>query len=193
VYCESLSNYQPLLYKCGYHLYAALSRFDPWLHGGACLIMPLGRGFMVRLPRGDAWRLVGLEGATLEVGYHKVPVGRVVVQELAASVELHSPLVMFDHTIRVPGGPKHGKKRGKTGTSLVLSIGAALERMDIQGARLELDAGERRMDLGPKGAMHGQGVTLKGLTPAHSLKIQRMGIGAKGRMGCGVFVPLIRG
>lgn len=190
VYCESLSNYAPLLYKCGYHLYSALTRADIWFHGGACLIMPLGRGFMVRLPRAEAWRVAALQDAEIEVGYHRVRIGEVTLRDIDPASELYSPLVIFDHTVRDPGGPKHGRKRSKTGDSLAMSIGVALAAKGIHGAKLTLEADGRRLDLGPKGAVIGQGATLKGLRPEDSIRLQREGLGAKSRMGCGVFIPV---
>lgn len=190
MYCESRSRKEPLLYKCGYHLYSALSKRDTWFHGGACLILPLGRGFLVRLPRAEAWRVAALEGTMLDVGYHRVPVGQVVLSELRPAPELYAPLVMFDHTLREEGGPKHGRKICKTGDNLGMSVGQALARLGIYGPNLKCESDLKRLDVARGRAMHGVGVTLSNLRADDSLTIQRVGIGAKGRMGGGVFIPM---
>ena len=35
----------------------------------------------------------------------------------------------------------------------------------------------------------GYGLTITGLSPEHSIKLQKLGIGGKGKLGCGLFVP----
>jgi hypothetical protein len=189
----SLKADKPLLYQCGYHLYCALCMHVSWLHGGPALIKPLGFGALIRLPRQDVARVMGLEGAELLVGWNRARVTALAVREIVASTELYSPLVCFDRTIRSEDAGKHGKKTCKQGADLILSVGASLERLGISGVGIELDEGVRRLDMGKKRGIAGQGLTLTRLLPEASIKLQKMGMGAKGRMGCGVFLPLTRG
>jgi CRISPR-associated protein Cas6 len=71
--------------------------------------------------------------------------------------------------------------------AFLADVNRELRSVDID-CRIVCD--KRQQHLGPQGqVMHGFSLMLHELSPADSLRIQRLGLGVHRTLGCGIFVP----
>lgn len=124
----------------------------------------------LRLPQrraGDAYALSGLQ---LDLG-GGVEIGEARLRALVPSPAQYSPCV---------------------------AIGCAAEeeflaecatRLDEIGVSCSLVCGRAQARSGEEGEIRGFSLMLHGLTAAHSLRIQQLGLGEARKLGCGIFVP----
>ncbi len=183
----------------GYELYAAISRLLPALHDGLnCRIAPVrgsyaGDGKLqldarysrlrVRLAPEAIARVLPLAGKALEVGGHRIRLGVPQVRALVPAPALAARLVTI-----------------KGFTEPADFLAAARRQLDEQGI-----AGQVGIPLAERGPHEGKPrrrvLQIKGrkvvgfslqvaeLSADESLRLQENGLGGRGKMGCGFFLP----
>ncbi|MDH4050984.1 MAG: hypothetical protein OEU93_05350, partial [Rubrivivax sp.] len=77
-------------------------------------------------------------------------------------------------------------RAGDDELAFLAAVDAELDRL---GATCRPVCGRRQTLRGEAGPLTGFSLMLDGLTPAHALRILEAGLGAHGRLGCGLFVP----
>lgn len=181
----------------GYELYAALSRILPALHDGlACRVAPVRGAFVgevlqldgrsrlrLRLAPEAIADVMPLAGKALEVGGHRLRIGVPQVWSLAPAPALAARLV----TIKGFQEPEE-------------FLAAVRRKLDAAGI-----GGQARIPLAETGKHEGQprrrvlrvsGKRVVGfplqvaqLSDEESIRLQEQGLGGRGKMGCGFFVP----
>lgn len=68
-------------------------------------------------------------------------------------------------------------------------LAACREQLALMGVAGHLVCGKARRAAGAEGEWHGFSLMLHGLAGEDSLRLQRVGLGAERRRGCGIFVP----
>lgn len=185
----------------GYVLYSALSRALPLLHEAPWLSvhpirgMHAGGGFLqlakqtrltLRLPPERIAAVLPLAGRTLDLGGNSLVVGVPSIHSLTPAAVVSSRLVV----VRLTKAPKGAE--GK------LQMDAFREAFEKEARRQLADLSiSGPIEVGKQRQIHvgaqrivGFGVTVHGLTPEQSLRLQCRGIGGKHRMGCGIFLPV---
>ena len=195
-----------------YALFAALSRLVPAFHDAEAKtrFAPIGgpkfdRGRLritprstlrVRLPQARIGEVIALAGKKLEIDGHaiRLEVPFVTVLELAAT--LSARVVSIKVCV--------GKGNKGHPPELEAFVAAARRQLSERGIGGELSVptkagGERageavRRVVRVKGkAIVGYGVLVRGLSAADSVKLQEDGLGGRGRIGCGFFLPVLEG
>lgn len=180
-----------------YALYGALSRAIASLHGARWLgvhgitgtrvdtgeIGIESRGALrVRVQPDRISALLGLTGTTIDVAGRPVEIGAPTVHALRPVSTLDARLVV----IRLTGGtpkpfdPAVFQSRFVTEAQRQLIANGICGDIELSG-RHSLRVGGQRVI--------GYAVRVHGLTPDHSLELQRVGVGGKRSMGCGLFRP----
>jgi CRISPR-associated protein Cas6 len=193
----------------GYELYAALSRVLPALHEGGlpCRIAPVrgiyaGDGLLqlnrrysrlrFRLALEAIPQVLSLAGKGLEVGGHRLRLGVPQVSALIPAPALAARLVTINvaHLERAPEATEF--------------LDAARRRLDALG--IGGKAGIPMVETGPRaGTPHrrilrirqrkvvGFALRVTGLAAEESIALQENGVGGRGKMGCGFFLPVKEG
>lgn len=133
----------------------------------------------VRLPISDLGYLRKIEGRPVHVSQHLLIMGEVVLREMQPAPVLGAELVVVTSDAETRGvrGEEYGLHVGKR-------LGAMLGRLDF-GAQI----GKREAIHIAGSRCFGHSLRVMGLTDDESLLLQRVGIGEKRAMGCGVFEP----
>jgi CRISPR-associated protein Cas6 len=126
---------------------------------------------VLRLPAARVPNALVLQRATLDVGDSELRVGAGVARSLRPSATLSA------HRVATGATDETAFEAGVADTLQRMGIAARC----ISGRRRDGDAGGR--------TIAGYALTLHGLGPADSLRVQREGIGGDRRLGWGVFVP----
>lgn len=155
----------------GYHVYAAISRVRPELHGAEWLAIhpPRPLAVTLRLPTDRLEAALPLAGARTGVG----TLGDPVVRTLRPRQTLSTDLVVIKLT------------RGVSEVSFAAELRRQLCALGVTTEPRIGRAGWLRIK---RFVVRGWAVTLSGLAPDESLAVQSSGLGGKRRMGCGVFV-----
>jgi len=136
---------------------------------GTVLLSKRARLFL-RLPAGRIDAARALEGASLDVGGHRIEVGAARVWPLQPHPTLFSP--------RVAAGAASEDEFVAAIDRELLALGVACKL--ICGRRIEVATG--------KGAMAVFGLALHDLKAPQSLLVQAAGLGGERKLGCGIFV-----
>ena len=163
----------------------ALGRALPWLEDdGAAAVHPLagtspGQGerylskharLLLRLSADRVEAARALCGRRLDLG-GEVEVGGATVRPLAPAQVLHSAFV-------------------QVGTDDEVSfLGECRRLLDELGVEGRMVSGKARSMRGSRGTLQGFSLMLHGLDEKDSMRLQRAGLGADRKLGCGVFVP----
>ena len=157
----------------GYGLFGALCRAGWPIHGDASLrISGEGPRLRVRGPRGVLDGLLDCP-RHIEAGHRPITLSHPSISELAVPhPDLRAAMVSVSG--KVEAGPMRDWCLGE------------LDRIGVGGRVVVGGRGVVR----PRGrAIVGFGVGIYDLTPRDSLVIQSIGLGGRGRFGCGVFLP----
>jgi CRISPR-associated protein Cas6 len=173
----------------GYSLFGAMSRvLGNELHGAEWLsVLPIrgifrGDGKLglaqhnlalrLRIDPVAITRVLPLAGKELDLDGHRVLVGTSRVFALEPRASLHARVVTIKKFMEEAGFREAvARQLGELGVSASVEV-------------------ERRRVLNVAGdKVVGFGVTLRGLSDEHSLRVQYGGIGGRQRFGCGVFLP----
>jgi CRISPR-associated protein Cas6 len=187
-----------------YPLYAALARLAPALHDPAAGVRfapltgaPAGCGQLalaaysrlrVRVPD-DAVRLaLPLAGARLDVGGAAVRVGVPAVAAVVPAPTVAARVVTFKTVAREKIDAARFLEAARAKLAALGVEGEAAIPLIVDGPR----AGEpRRRVVRVKGrAVVGYALVVSGLSAAHSLTLQAVGLGGRTRIGCGFFLPV---
>jgi CRISPR-associated protein Cas6 len=185
-----------------YDLYSALSRIVPALHcdrmayrlaaitgeyagNGSIRLWPQGRSRLrLRLMAEDITTILPLAGGPLDIGGKEIRLGVPAVQALVPAPALVARSVVIAG-FTDPGPFLDAARRQLDELKIVAEIGIPLNR---SGPR---EGQPRRCVIRLKGArMIGYPVQVEGLTADESIRLQEAGIGGRGHLGCGFFIPL---
>jgi CRISPR-associated protein Cas6 len=127
---------------------------------------------LLRLVRSREPALAALAGCTLMVEGHALRLGTPKARSLLPHGTLYAYFVAA---------------AADDEQAFVAAMAAELRSVGID---CHIVCGKRQQHLGPQGQrIHGFSLMLHGLSPADSLRIQRLGLGAHRTLGCGIFVP----
>lgn len=126
--------------------------------------------------------LLALAGVTIDVAGHAVEIGAPTVHALAPVASLDARLVV----IRLTGGVPKPFDRNLFETRFIAESHRQLIKHGIRGD-LEL-SGRASLRVGGRRVI-GYAVRVHGLSADDSLGLQRVGLGGKRTMGCGLFRP----
>jgi len=171
----------------GYALYSAISRVVPEIHeaknvgvhpirgtysGNGELMLRESSRLVVRLESDQIGQFLKLAGKKLEVDTCSFRIGVPEVRLLRPRAALYSRLV----TIKGFMDPATFMEAAKR----------QVEKIEIEP---EIHVGERRTFRVKDKQVIGFELTVSGLDPEGSLRLQEIGIGGRRHMGCGIFVP----
>lgn len=175
----------------GYALFAALARVLGDLHGakwlavhplpgvprpdGLLALLPRRGGLQLRVEPAQIPRVLALAGKTLDIDGHRVHLGVSRIYPLLPAPSLTARMVVIKG-FQEPEPFAEAVKRQLDG----LEVSATVE------------VGRRRVVTIAADKVVGFGTTLHGLSDEASLIVQRVGIGGRQRMGCGVFGPVTK-
>lgn len=137
---------------------------------GDRLVLARRAQLMLRLPRDLAGAASALTGAILDLG-GEVEVGGAAVKELAPYP------VLYSHFVDMGCDPEEQ------------FVAEAGQRVAAAGLEGKLIVGKHHAARSGESRVSGYSLMLHGLTPAHSLRLQEIGLGANHMLGCGIFVP----
>jgi len=124
----------------------------------------------LRLPQHRVAAALALTGRQLDLG-GTIEIGEARQRVLIASPAQYSPCVVFSCT----------------GEEEFLALCTA--RLGEIGISSSLVCGRAQVKTAEDGEIRGFRLMLHGLTAAHSLAIQQLGLGEARKLGCGIFVP----
>ncbi|RJS21362.1 type I-MYXAN CRISPR-associated protein Cas6/Cmx6 [Corallococcus sp. H22C18031201] len=170
----------------GYALFSALAHRLPGLHErrdvglfnlrgtrpeGASLLV--GRGSLrVRCPTEALSLLLPLTGAALAIGDGEVSLGAPRVFPLSPHASLSARVVTFKYALDDESF-RHAVQQG----------------LESLGGTATVQIVRRRVVSIAGYLVVGYGLTLSGLSPEQSLRLQTEGLGGRRHMGCGLFLP----
>lgn len=183
----------------GYALFGALSRIVPALHGDRRIAVHPLRGMnleprrltlvpqsklRLRLPSEEIGGFLAIAGATLELDGDRIQVGVPRVEALVPTAALRSRLVTFKRSVEPVAFEETVRRHlEKLGIRAQAALVAETRTPRAgQPARRVLRVKDRRIVGFP--------IIVTGLTAQESILLQEQGLGGRGRMGCGIFVPL---
>jgi CRISPR-associated protein Cas6 len=170
----------------GYLLFSALCRRLPGLHerhdigvfnlrgtSTNARVLHLGRGTLrLRCPADSLAFLLPLARGALVLAGQEVHLGRPEVHPLAASASLSARLVTF--------------KNALDATTFQSSTSKFLMELRCEG---QPTLGRRRILSIAGRKVMGFALTVRGLAPEDSLRLQVHGLGGRRHLGCGLFLP----
>jgi CRISPR-associated protein Cas6 len=124
----------------------------------------------LRLPQGRVADATALSGLQLDLG-GGITIGEARLRALHATPAQYSPCVAL----------------GCEAEEAFLA--ECTTRLSEIGVNCSLVCGRAQMKSGEGGEIRGFSLLLHGLTAAHSLSIQQLGLGEARKLGCGIFVP----
>ncbi|PTL82517.1 type I-MYXAN CRISPR-associated protein Cas6/Cmx6 [Vitiosangium sp. GDMCC 1.1324] len=170
----------------GYLLFSALSRRLPGLHErhdvgvftlrgtrADAQVLHLGRGALrLRCPADSLAFFLPLACSALVLAGREVRLGRPEIHPLAAAPSLSARLVTFKHALDA--------------ATFELSTRKFLRELRCEGT---LTLGRRRILSIAGRKVVGFALTVGGLAPEDSLRLQTQGLGGRRHLGCGLFLP----
>lgn len=181
----------------GYELYAALSRILPALHDGlACRVAPVRGAFVgevlqldgrsrlrLRLAPEAIAYVMPLAGKSLEVGSHRLRIGVPQVWALVPAPALAARLVTIKG-FQEPAEFLAAVRRKLDAAGIAGAAGIPLAHAGKHEGR------PRRRVLRVSGKrVVGFALQVTQLTAEESILLQEQGLGGRGKMGCGFFLP----
>jgi CRISPR-associated protein Cas6 len=158
----------------------------------------------LRLPAESIPLVLPLAGKPLVIGGHRVRLGVPQVRALVPAPNLIARLVVIKASSPRLDPAEKGS-RDREASKRYLEPGAFLEAVRREPARREI-LGQADLPLRESGPRAGQarrhvlrihgrtivgfGVLVQGLTAEESVRLQEVGTGGRGKMGCGFFVPM---
>lgn len=138
--------------------------------GAAQALLAQRTRLVLRLPRARAADAAALTGQTLDIGGHALCVGALHAHELRPWGTLYAHLVALEAGV---------------------DEAAFMQQVEHELGRLGLPCRPicgrpQRLE---SGRLQGHSLMLDGLSAAHSLRLQDLGLGPHRRLGCGLFVP----
>jgi len=128
---------------------------------------------VLRLPGHRMADAAALSGRTLDVAGSAMRVGRLSARPLLRIASLFSRSVIFE------GAADEA--------AFIAAAAEALRALDVECSTMLCG---REVTLGtPQGSHRTRSLMLTVATPAQSLRLQRAGLGAARKLGCGVFIP----
>jgi len=193
----------------GYLLYSAASHLVPLLHdatsgirmatvtgdyaGSGLLAINAYSRWRVRVPDTAIRDVLPLAGRALQIGEHSIRLGTPSVAMLIPAATLYSRTVTFKSSQPRPLGrviddPTRFLEVARRKLADLDITGEPTLPLITRGPR----AGElRRRVVRVKGKrIVGFALQVEGLSAADSLKLQELGLGGRGRIGCGFFGPM---
>jgi CRISPR-associated protein Cas6 len=186
----------------GYPLFSAISRLIPWVHqptskvrfapipgvreAPALIRLSRESRLRIRLPAEEIPRLLPLAGKSLAVGKHRMRLGVPEVASILPAPELRARIVVFrleniepDYFLETV--------RARLAAS---AIGGDPEVSRILSGPREGEP--RRRVLRIKGRrLIGFALEVVGLNSEDSVRLQENGLGSRGHLGCGYFLPVL--
>lgn len=163
----------------GIHQIHMAASGNGWMRPNAddCEVLNLSRRtrLTLRLPRERVADAEGLTGRSLDVGGHRLQVGKASERPLTASGTLFARYVIFDHA-------RHEDEECFIGwvAELLQGMGITPTKL-LCGMTSHIDA--------PRERLRARSLMVAALPPDASLELQRRGLGGGRLMGCGLFVP----
>lgn len=165
--------------RCGIHRIHVAASGNGWLRpdGDACEVLNLSRRtrLTLRLPRERLTQAGALSGCSLDVGGHRLQVGKASARPLMASSTLFARSVIGDD------GHQEDEER------FIDWVAEALRALGIEPTKL-LCGMTSHIEL-PRERLQARSLMVAALAPDASLELQRRGLGGGRLMGCGLFVP----
>lgn len=134
------------------------------------LMLPRRAKLVLRIPLRRAQESMAMCGQDLNVGGHGLKVGAAKVRQLLPVGTLYA------HMVIAANDDEQG---------FMNDVAASLRALQ---ASCELVCGKRRIMRSGTEELTGYSLMLHGLGPAHSILVQRVGLGDNRMLGCGVFV-----
>ncbi len=166
-------------------LWQSLSAMLPWLSdepdvgilpiagtsaGSGVLYLGQRAHLTLRLPQRRVADARALSGLQLELG-GGIAIGAARLRALLPTPAQYSPCVVFDCAEE---------------EEFLALCARRLEEIEVSCG---LVCGKAKTRTGESGEIHGFSLMLHGLTAAHALRIQELGLGDARKLGCGIFVP----
>ncbi len=165
--------------RCGIHQIHAAASGNGWMRpdGDACGVLNLSRRtrLTLRLPRQRLADAEDLSGRSLDVGGHRLQVGKASERPLIPSSTLYARYVICDDA------PHQDEER------FIDWVAEVLRGMGITPTRV-LCGMTSHIEL-PGERLDARSLMLAALAPDSSLELQRRGLGSGRLMGGGLFVP----
>jgi len=162
--------------QAGLHTVHGAASGSGWMRpegDGALLQLSRRTRLVLRLPAQRMRDAAALSGRTLDVAGHSMRVGEVTERPLASIASLFSRGVIFEDADDETG-----------------FLAAATEALRALGVETPTMLSGRATALAtPQGTLHTRSLMVTVATPAHSLALQRRGLGAARKLGCGLFIP----
>ena len=134
------------------------------------LLLPRRAKLVLRLPQRRVQESMALCGQELSVGRHSLKIGAAKLRQLLPYATLYA------HIVTAANGDEQ---------SFLADIASRLQALQTL---CELVCGKRRILHADGQEIVGYSLMLHGLAPAHSIRMQRVGLGSNRMLGCGIFV-----
>jgi len=191
----------------GYHLFSAISRLIPELHGddqvglhpihgplagNRCQLVTERSVLTIRLPSDRIAQILPLAGKSLEMDRHQVRVGVPYTRALIPSVRLYSRLVVIKGFVEpepfLEAARRQLDSMGIKGTPYLVEQSHVEQNNREQAQGSHSPFLRRTIRIRDKEIV-GFALGVEELTAEESILLQEKGIGGRRRFGCGVFVP----
>lgn len=130
----------------------------------------------LRVPQGRTEDALALSGRAMDVGGYSLTPGAAKVVTLMPAATLLARHVICED--------------GEDEAQLVPRLKAALSELDVHHASLIF--GRKHRIVTPESVLHTRSVVVTNLDPDGAMSLLRHGIGAGGKLGCGIFIPYKR-
>jgi len=197
----------PIPVDHGYHIYSAISRVLPTIHGddqigvhpifgrllgGRMLALTESSNLTLRLPVDRVPDVLPLAGKTLDLGDGLLTVGIPNSRALIPAAALESRLVIIKGFMEPEPFLEAVQRQLKTleirGESSLISTGDAVEANQSRNGGTQSQCVRRTLRIRNKEIV-GFALRVEALTAEESILLQEKGIGGRRRFGCGIFVP----
>jgi CRISPR-associated protein Cas6 len=143
----------------------------------------------LRLPVGRVADVLPLAGKSLQVGSGKIMLGAPAVHALAPAASLDASIVVIRLTEMPKVADEHGGQRIDQDAFRARFTEEAVRQLRAQGVlQAPTLCGLQRLRV-KDDVVLGFAVRVEGLNDEASLALQRVGVGGKRRLGCGLFRP----